>query len=92
MLTHNELRIRLPEFKLAMRRFRGYTNAKKSPLQLAKLDAANGPEDMGLPGWKLHPLSGSLKGHWAVWVDQNWRMTFTFDGEDAVLVDYRDYH
>ncbi|MEW6132977.1 MAG: type II toxin-antitoxin system RelE/ParE family toxin [Pseudomonadota bacterium] len=61
-------------------------------LQLARLDAAKMPEDMNLPGWKLHPLSGKLKDHWAVWVDKNWRMTFTFDGEDAVLVDYQDYH
>ena len=47
---------------------------------------------MNLPGWKLHSLKGNLDDHWAVWVDQNWRMTFTFDGEDAVLVDYQDYH
>ena len=47
---------------------------------------------MDLPGWRLHVLKGSLKGHWAVWVDQNWRMTFRFEHEDAVLVDYQDYH
>lgn len=33
-----------------------------------------------------------LAGHWAVWVSGNWRLTFTFDGPDAVLVDYQDYH
>jgi proteic killer suppression protein len=59
---------------------------------LGKLDSAKSPDDMGLPGWRLHPLSGNLNGHWAVWVDKNWRMTFTFDGENAVLVDYQDYH
>jgi len=47
---------------------------------------------MDLPNWKLHPLKGSLKNHWAVTVDGNWRMVFTFEGEDAVLVDYLDYH
>ena len=47
---------------------------------------------MDLPGWKLHAMKGDLKDHWAVWVDQNWRMTFAFEGEDAVLVEYRDYH
>jgi len=61
-------------------------------LQLAKLDAAQSPEDMDLPNWRLHPLKGSLKGHWAVWVDRNWRMTFKFEGNDAVLTDYQDYH
>ena len=47
---------------------------------------------MDAPGWKLHALKGSLKGHWAVWVDGNWRLTFMFEGEDAVLVDYQDCH
>lgn len=67
-------------------------HAKRLRLQLAKLEAAKGPQDMDLPGWRLHVLKGSLKGHWAVWVDQNWRMTFRFEHEDAVLVDYQDYH
>jgi len=47
---------------------------------------------MNIPGWGLHPLSGSLAGHYSVTVNGNWRMTFTFEGEDAVLVDYQDYH
>jgi proteic killer suppression protein len=67
-------------------------HGKRLRLQLARLDAASTADDMNLPGWKLHPLSGDLKGHWAVRVDQNWRMVFAFEGEDAVLVDYRDYH
>src|SRR5437879_270434 len=40
----------------------------------------------------LHPLTGKLKDHWAVWVSGNWRLTFRFDGEDVILVDYQDYH
>ena len=47
---------------------------------------------MDLPGWRWHPLEHDLAGHWAVWVDKNWRMTFTFEGADAVLVDCQDYH
>jgi proteic killer suppression protein len=47
---------------------------------------------MNMPGWDLHNLAGHLTGHWAVKVNANWRMTFTFEGENAVLVDYRDYH
>ena len=61
-------------------------------LQLTRLNSAKLAEDMDLPNWKLHPLKGSLKNHWAVTVDGNWRMVFTFEGEDAVLVDYLDYH
>jgi proteic killer suppression protein len=47
---------------------------------------------MNAPGWKLHPLHGQLEGHWSVTVSGNWRLTFAFEGEDAVLVDYQDYH
>ena len=60
--------------------------------QLARLDVAKAPADMNVPGWVLHPLTGSLSGHYAVTVNGNWRMTFRFEGEDAVLVDYQDYH
>ena len=60
--------------------------------QLARLDQASEPGDMNLPGWKLHALKGTLAGHWAVWVSGNWRLTFAFDGTDAVVVDCQDYH
>jgi proteic killer suppression protein len=59
--------------------------------QLAVLDHATSPEDMNLPGWRFHKLHGA---RWAVWVDQNWRLTFAWseEGPDAVDVDYEDYH
>jgi proteic killer suppression protein len=60
--------------------------------QLFALDNAKSPGDMNAPGWKLHPLTGTLKEHWAVSVSGNWRLTFKFEGEDAILVDYQDYH
>ncbi|CAK0753915.1 Endoribonuclease HigB [Gammaproteobacteria bacterium] len=61
-------------------------------MQLARLHTTTGPDDMDLPSWRLHPLKGKLQSHWAVWVDKNWRITFRFEGGDAVLVDYQDYH
>jgi proteic killer suppression protein len=67
-------------------------HATRLRLQLARLNAAKVPQDMDLPGWRLHELKGALKGHWAVWVDKNWRLTFRFEDGDAVLVDYQDYH
>ena len=67
-------------------------HAPKLRRQLAQLDAAANPRDMSIAGWRLHTLKGELKGHWAVWVDENWRLTFSFEGEDAILVDYQDYH
>jgi proteic killer suppression protein len=56
------------------------------------LDVASKPEDMNIPGWRLHALHGELNGHWSVEVNGNWRLTFCFDDGDAILVDYQDYH
>ena len=47
---------------------------------------------MDLPGFRLHPLAGDLKGHFAVSVSGNWRVTFRFEDGHAVEVDYTDYH
>ena len=59
---------------------------------LTALDVASRADDMNAPGTRLHSLKGNLQGHWSVTVSGNWRMTFAFEGEDAVLVDYQDYH
>jgi proteic killer suppression protein len=60
---------------------------------LRRLNETTNAQGMNLPGWRLHQLKGrDLKGHYSVTVNGNWRMTFTFDGTDAVLVDYQDYH
>lgn len=47
---------------------------------------------MAAPGNNLHALSGNLIGHWTVKVDGNWRLTFAFEQEDVILLDYQDYH
>jgi toxin HigB-1 len=67
-------------------------HAEKLNLQLTTLNRARKPADMGAAGWDLHPLRGDLKRHWSVKVNRNWRLTFRFEGEDAILVDYQDYH
>ncbi|MFZ1940641.1 MAG: type II toxin-antitoxin system RelE/ParE family toxin [Terracidiphilus sp.] len=67
-------------------------HATKLRRQLTLLDASTSPNDMNVPGWHLHSLKGELKGHWSVRVNGNWRITFRFDGEDATLIDYLDYH
>jgi toxin HigB-1 len=60
---------------------------------LRRLNEATNSQGMNLPGWGLHPLKGKeLQGHYSVRVSGNWRMTFKFDGTDAVLVNYQDYH
>jgi antitoxin HigA-1 len=59
---------------------------------LARLDTAATVADMDLPGFRLHPLKGELKGFWAVTVRANWRVIFHFADPDASDVDYVDYH
>lgn len=66
--------------------------AERLRLILAQLQAAVAPGDMALPGLRLHELKGDRKGTWSVTVSSNWRITFSFDGKDAVDVDYEDYH
>ena len=79
--------------------YEGRTEKRVSPQHLdrlrdilAVLDRSTRPDDMNLPGFRLHSLKGVLKGHWAVWVSGNWRVTFRFAEGEAYDVDYLDYH
>lgn len=56
------------------------------------LNRAGRPEDMNLPGFRLHRLKGNLKGFWSVTVRANWRVIFRFEAGDAYDVDLLDYH
>jgi len=68
------------------------SHATRLTRQLTMLNIARSPREMDIPGWRLHPLTGNLAGHWSISVSGNWRLTFVFDGTDAVIVDYQDYH
>ncbi|MDA5635829.1 MULTISPECIES: type II toxin-antitoxin system RelE/ParE family toxin [Rhizobium/Agrobacterium group] len=59
---------------------------------LTLLEVAASAPDLNLPGFKLHPLKGEMKGQWSIWVNGNWRVTFRFLDSDVELVDYQDYH
>jgi proteic killer suppression protein len=59
---------------------------------LTVLEAAESAEALNLPGYRLHPLKGELKGFWSVTVRANWRIIFRFEGEDAFDVEMIDYH
>jgi proteic killer suppression protein len=67
-------------------------HANRLGVQLFALNNAKRASDMNAPGWGLHPLKGTLKDLWSISVSGNWRLTFAFEGEDAILVDYQDYH
>lgn len=79
-----------------------YTTGSKAGIQakhapklrriLGLLDASTKPDDVNLPGFRLHPLTGKQKGFYSVWVDGSWRIIFRFTGDDVELVDYLDYH
>ena len=59
---------------------------------LARLDGADTPQAMNVPGYRLHPLKGGLKGLWSVTVRANWRIVFRLENADAFDVELIDYH
>ena len=83
-----------------LRQFFETGNAKKLPVKqtarvaaiLEALDAAKVPGDMNLPGWRFHPLGKMGPGRYACEASANYRVTFAFEGQDAVDVDIEDYH
>ena len=59
---------------------------------LALLETARTIDDMNLPGLKLHPLKGDMKGFYSVSVSGNWRVVFRFVDGNALDVNLVDYH
>lgn len=72
----------------------GVQAAHKTRLKiiLQRLNAAIKADDLDLPGMRFHALKGREKGYFSVAVNGNWRIIYKFDGNDAILVDYLDYH
>lgn len=68
------------------------SHVKRLRMQLSALDTSQAIDDMDIPGFRLHPLKGKLKGRWAIWVSGDWRMTFEFRDGNAYILDYEDYH
>jgi len=67
-------------------------NVQRVEIILARLEGAVSPDDMNLPGYRFHGLKGRDKGRFAVDASGNWRITFAWDGRNAVDVDLEDYH
>jgi toxin HigB-1 len=55
-------------------------------------EAAETVEEMNIPGYRLHSLTGNLHGYWSVRVTGNWRIVFRFENGEALDVDLDDYH
>ena len=67
-------------------------HAETLRLLLFQLASAISPDDMNTPGNNFHRLHGNLQNYFSVKVSGNWRLIFQFEGTDAILVDYIDYH
>jgi len=67
-------------------------HAAKLSVRLYALENARSATDLNTPGWRLHPLAGDLEGHLSIRGNGNWRLTFRFEEEDVILIDYLDYH
>ena len=67
-------------------------HAKRLTVILQLLDAAEEADALNIPGFYFHKLTDKLKGFYSVRVSGNWRVIFQFEGKDATLVDYLDYH
>ena len=65
---------------------------KRILVRLDRLDAAEKPEDMNLPGFDFHSLKGFNPTRYTVHVNGPWCITFEFDGTDAARVDFEQYH
>jgi proteic killer suppression protein len=65
---------------------------QKIRMQLVALDTATVIDDIDLPGFRLHPLKGNMKGLWSIEVNKNWRITFEFKAGNVYIVNYEDYH
>lgn len=61
-------------------------------MQLAALESAQTIDDVDIPGFRLHPLKGEMKGRWSIFVNGNWRLTFEFEQGNVYVLDYEDYH
>jgi len=67
-------------------------HVEKITLILTTLDAAETVEALNIPSFRLHRLTGDLKGFWAVTVRANWRIIFRFADGVASDVNLVDYH
>jgi proteic killer suppression protein len=84
----------------ALRRFAESGDGSKLSVQnpdrirriLLALDASKSADQMNVPGFRFHALKGKFKGRYAVDASGNWRITFAWNGEDAVEVDLEDCH
>jgi toxin HigB-1 len=65
---------------------------KKTRVRLEVIDTATMIDEINIPGYRLHELKGDRQGTWSIKVSGNWRITFTFNDNNAYDIDFEDYH
>ena len=65
---------------------------KRTRARLEVIDAAIIIDDIRIPGYDLHELKGDRQGSWSIKVSGNWRITFTFQDNNAYDIELEDYH
>ncbi|MEG4092932.1 type II toxin-antitoxin system RelE/ParE family toxin [Microcoleus sp. Pol12B4] len=65
---------------------------KRTRTRLEVIDTAIIIDDIRIPGYDLHELKGDRQGTWSIKVSGNWRITFTFQDNNAYDIDLEDYH
>jgi proteic killer suppression protein len=69
----------------------GAEHVRKCIRILQALEVATRPEDTNVAGYRFHGLQGKPR-RWSVRVTGNYRITFGWSGENAIDVDFQDYH
>lgn len=61
--------------------------------KLAMIHAAKEPKDLAVPpGNRLKKLAGERKDHYSIRINDQWRITFSFAGGNALNVSVENYH
>lgn len=66
---------------------------RRAVRKLDMIDNAFCVDDLRVPpGNRLHALAGDRAGQWSISVNDQWRICFRFQGEDAYDVELCDYY
>ena len=79
-------------FEAGERRFLNPQHIERIENILGVIHAAEDIKGINVPGYRLHALSGDLRGFWSVTVRANWRIIFRFQRGKAFEIDLVDYH
>lgn len=67
-------------------------HAKKIKKRLQLINSVESVQELNIESFRLHQLKGDRSGVWSITVTGNWRITFRFEGSDAYILNYEDYH